>query len=140
MFIAIPKDEKKFGWFVCLVAQSKGQARRIIMQGNLKPEQFNVVEAPEYKNMTDEEQDMYIYALRYCLTRLSYAPANCADEITRKIDQLSGRVLQVMIQDIGYHLDHIEEKTEYKHIYNTWNDLANKLQTQLDKWTAEHKE
>lgn len=90
--------------------------------------------------MTDEEQDMYIYALRYCLTRLSYAPANCADEITRKIDKLSGRVLKVMIQDIGYYLDHIEEKTEYKHIHNTWNDLANKLQTQLDKWTAEQKD
>ena len=54
--------------------------------------------------MIDEEQDMYIYALRYCLTRLSYAPANCADEITRKIDKLSGRVLKVMIQDIGYYL------------------------------------
>lgn len=90
--------------------------------------------------MTSEEQDMYIYALRYCLQRLSYAPAVCADEIIRKIDQLSCRVLQVMIQDIGYYLDHIEEKTEYKHIYNTWTDLANKLQTQLDKWTAEHKE
>lgn len=49
MFIAIPKDEKKFGWFVCLVAQSKGQARRIIMQGNLKPEQFDIVEASEHK-------------------------------------------------------------------------------------------
>lgn len=60
--------------------------------------------------MTDEEQDMYIYALRYCLTRLSYAPAICADEITRKIDQFSDRVLQVMMQDIGYYLDPIEEK------------------------------
>lgn len=47
MFIAIPKDEKKFGWFVCLVAQSKGQARRIIMQGNLKPEQFYIVKTEQ---------------------------------------------------------------------------------------------
>lgn len=90
--------------------------------------------------MTDEEQDMYIYALRYCLTRLSYAPAVCADEIIRKIDQLSGRALQVMIQDIGYHLDPTEDKPEYKHIYDTWTDLANKLQTQLDKWITEHKD
>ncbi len=90
--------------------------------------------------MNREEQDMYIYALRYCLTRLSYAPAVCADEIIRKIDQLSGRVLQVMIQDIGYHLDPIEDKPEHKHIYDTWTNLANKLQNQLNKKQAEHKE
>ena len=48
MFVAIPKDEKKFGWFVCLVAQSKGQARRVIMQRGFEPEQFDIVEA-KYK-------------------------------------------------------------------------------------------
>ena len=47
MFIAIPKDEKKFGWFVCLVAQSKGQAKRIITQSNLVPEQFDIAEVKE---------------------------------------------------------------------------------------------
>lgn len=47
MFIAIPKSERKYGWYVCLVAQSKGQARRIITQGNLTPEQFYIVEAEQ---------------------------------------------------------------------------------------------
>ena len=47
MFIAIPKVEKKFGWFICLVAKSKGQAKRIITQRNFVPENFDIVEVKE---------------------------------------------------------------------------------------------
>lgn len=47
MFIAIPKDEKKFGWFVCLAAQSKGQAKRIITQRGFMQEQFDIKEVKE---------------------------------------------------------------------------------------------
>lgn len=48
MFIAIPKGTK-YGWFICLVAKSKGQAKRIITQANFMLEQFNIIETKEQK-------------------------------------------------------------------------------------------
>lgn len=44
MFIAIPKCISKPGWKNCLITQSKGQAKRIIIQCDLLPEHFDIVE------------------------------------------------------------------------------------------------
>ena len=37
MYIAIPKDEKPMGWCFAVVAKSKGQAKRILLQDNADP-------------------------------------------------------------------------------------------------------
>ena len=43
MFIAIPKYVSITGWKQCLIAKSKGQARRLIIQYGYKPEHFDIV-------------------------------------------------------------------------------------------------
>lgn len=49
MFIAIPKCISLTGWKNCLFASSKGQAKRILTQQGLLPEQFDIVNSPEHK-------------------------------------------------------------------------------------------
>lgn len=50
MFIAIPKNIATVGWYVCLLAQSKGQAKRILIQGDRLPEQYNIIELKDDAN------------------------------------------------------------------------------------------
>lgn len=50
MFVAIPKCISLTGWKECLFASSKGQAKRILIQKDFLPEQFDIVEIPEQKD------------------------------------------------------------------------------------------
>lgn len=50
MFIAIPKCISLTGWKDCLFASSKGQAKRILTQQGLLPEQFDIIKIPEQKD------------------------------------------------------------------------------------------
>ncbi|MBE6457597.1 MAG: hypothetical protein E7011_02200 [Alphaproteobacteria bacterium] len=81
--------------------------------------------------MTPEEQDMYVYALRYCLGRLTYAPSTCAEEIQRKIKQLSQKTLFVMVESINQDLvcmSDVYDRPENKHIKQTWLSLKSALE------------
>lgn len=50
MFIAIPKNITTVGWYECLLAQSKGQAKRILIQSDCLPEQYNIIELKDDTN------------------------------------------------------------------------------------------
>lgn len=50
MFVAIPKNIATVGWYVCLLAQSKGQAKRILIQSDCLPEQYNIIELKDDAN------------------------------------------------------------------------------------------
>lgn len=53
MFVAIPKldDEIRTGYFeLCLIAQSKAQAKRILTQANKNPAEYEILEIKEKKN------------------------------------------------------------------------------------------
>lgn len=47
MFIAIPKCISLTDWKQCLIAKSKGQAKRLIIQYGYEPEQFDIVETKD---------------------------------------------------------------------------------------------
>lgn len=49
MFIAIPKDDRQIGWCLCVVAKSKGQARRLLFQDNADPKDYDILEIKENK-------------------------------------------------------------------------------------------
>lgn len=50
MFVAIPKNITDVGWYGCLLAQSKGQAKRMLVQCDFLPEQYNIIELKDDTN------------------------------------------------------------------------------------------
>lgn len=49
MFIAIPKDEDQIGWCLAVVAKSKGQAKRFLLQDGEDPKDYDIVQTAEHK-------------------------------------------------------------------------------------------
>lgn len=53
MFVAIPKfdDEIHTGYYeLCLIVQSKAQAKRILIQSNKDPREYEILEIKEKKD------------------------------------------------------------------------------------------
>ena len=47
MFIAIPKDKKQIGWCFAVVAKSKGQTKRFLLQDDEDPKDFDILEVKD---------------------------------------------------------------------------------------------
>ena len=59
MFIAIQKIDETIEpgyYYLCLIAKSKAQARRILTQTNQNPAEYEIIEIKE-KNETDKNQN-----------------------------------------------------------------------------------
>lgn len=92
-------------------------------------------------DLDNDKQDMYIFALRYCLGRDTLSVIVCADEIRKNIKEFSTRVLQIMIRDIEGFLSRnlidncLDKNNKQKlcpdYIISTWESLLSQLRYEL---------
>ena len=115
---------------------------RLIYSKRMTMDDFTNTYLPDLDaDLDNDEQDMYIFALRYCLGRDTLSAIDCADEIRKNIKEFSTRVLQVMIRDIEgflsrHPIDNCLDKNNKQalcpdYIISTWESLLSQLRYEL---------
>ena len=80
-------------------------------------------------NMCQVERDILVYAMRYALGRMSYAPTTVVDNIKRNIDFFTPHQIELLIKDIEEQKDFGGYGMEYDK--KVWMEFKDYLETKL---------
>lgn len=86
-------------------------------------------------NYKGEKEDMYIFALRYCLGSQTISILTCVNMITKHLDDLSLRALNVMKNDLErfFNMDSYGASSFPEYVIKTWESLYKDLENELSK-------